>query len=79
MNKQESAVILDMVSYRHIECLEEASRFLGILEHAGGIYVPEVIGDKERYKPGDTRQVERYVRSTVRLPSSILQEIDRKC
>ncbi len=47
-----------MTSKKPLE-VKNVHRFLEILEKANGIYVPEVIGDRERYKPGDLGQAER--------------------
>lgn len=46
-----------MATFKSIEAPENASRFLEILEGAGGIYVPEFVGETTRYVPGQFQHV----------------------
>ncbi len=51
-----SGVMLQMASFKPVDPPETARLLLGILEESGGIYVPEIIGDETKYRPGQPQQ-----------------------
>ena len=66
------SVILEMATFKSLSTGEDARAFLGILESAGGIFIPEQINDRDRCAQGS---VDNFVQSWLHGP---LVSLDRR-